>query len=222
MEQQNVFNNLATFVAASPGFPYGSLPIIKTYQCPSDFTQTSTPPGLGSYLNNALVFAGQCTVTPGPPVTAFIAAPPNPGGLMVPDSYDPGGIWTGGVTRFPAGIPDGTSNTIFWVEALAFCGQYPIYWTMTNVNWPNADWAMAAFDQSKTPPSAYFYPGTSGGQCSTLGYPFYKQQGVSGHPAVVMAGLGDGSVRPLTQGMSQPTYNLALIPNDGLVLGSDW
>jgi prepilin-type N-terminal cleavage/methylation domain-containing protein len=225
MEQQNVFNNLVTFAAASPGFPYGSLPIIKTYQCPSDFTQTSTPPGLTSYLNNALVFAGQCTVTLGPPVTAAVLGPPNPGGIMVPDGIDPGGVWTGGVTKYPAGLPDGTSNTIIWVEALAYCGQYPVYWTMTNVDWPNADWAMAAFDQSKTPPNAYFYPGTSGAQCSnskTGGYNFYKQEAASGHAAVVVAGLGDGSVRPLSQGMSQPTYCLALIPNDGLPMGPDW
>jgi hypothetical protein len=39
---------------------------------------------------------------------------------------------------------------------------------------------------------------------------------------VVLVGLGDGSVRPLSGGMTQYTYNLALIPNDGLVLPSDW
>jgi hypothetical protein len=37
-----------------------------------------------------------------------------------------------------------------------------------------------------------------------------------------MAGIGDGSVRPLTQGMSQNTFNLALIPNDGLPMPPDW
>jgi hypothetical protein len=47
----------------------------------------------------------------------------------------------------------------------------------------------------------------------------YDKQASSAHPAVV---LGDGSVRPLSQGMTQYTYNVALIPNDGLVLPSDW
>jgi hypothetical protein len=32
----------------------------------------------------------------------------------------------------------------------------------------------------------------------------------------------DGSVRPISQGTSQLTFNLLLIPNDGMVLGSDW
>jgi hypothetical protein len=216
---------LPTFVAASPGFKNGSLPIIKTFQCPADFTQTRTPPGLTSYLSNALMFAGQCTVTSLNPPTASILGPPNPGGSMVPSPQQYGPVWTGGVTTYPAGIPDGTSNTIFWAEALSFCGQFPICWSMTLVDWPNADWSMLAFDEGKTPPNAYFYPGTSGAQCSnstTGGYNFYKQQGVSSHAAVVMAGLGDGSVRPLTQGMSQPTYNLALIPNDGAPMPSDW
>jgi hypothetical protein len=47
-------------------------------------------------------------------------------------------------------------------------------------------------------------------------------QASSAHPSAVMAVLGDGSVRALSQGMSSYTYNLALIPNDGLVLGADW
>jgi hypothetical protein len=38
----------------------------------------------------------------------------------------------------------------------------------------------------------------------------------------MLAALGDGSVRNLNQGMSQLTFNLAMVPNDGLPLGSDW
>ena len=216
VEQQNVFSNLPTFIVASSGFKYGSLPILKIYQCPSDPTQTDTPPGLTSYRANALVFGGKCDVTLGPPVTASL----NANNAQAPTPFGP--VWMGGVTKFPGGITDGTSNTIFWADALAFCGQYPDYWTMDQVDWANADWSMLAFDEGKTPPNAYFYPGTSLAQCTTLGYPFFKQQAASGHTAVVMAGLGDGSVRPLSQGMSQPTYNLALIPSDGMPLPSDW
>jgi hypothetical protein len=50
----------------------------------------------------------------------------------------------------------------------------------------------------------------------------YDMQASSAHPGVIMAAMGDGSVRPLSQGMSPYTYNLALIPNDGLILGTDW
>jgi hypothetical protein len=46
------------------------------------------------------------------------------------------------------------------------------------------------------------------------------------HPSsshnVIQACLGDGSVRPLTPGMSQLTFTIAMVPNDGLPLGSDW
>jgi prepilin-type N-terminal cleavage/methylation domain-containing protein len=216
IEQANVSNMLSTLAAQSSGLKWGGLPIIKTFQCPADFTQTTTPPGLTSYLSNALVFGGPCTVTSTSPPTASV------NGIMVPSPPQYGLVWTGGVTKYPSGIPDGTSNTIFWAEALAWCGQFPAYWTMTIVDWPNSDWAFLAFDEGKTPPNAYFFPGVNGAQCSSLGYNYYKQQAVSAHAAVVMAGLGDGSVRPLTQGMSQPTYNLALIPNDGVPMPSDW
>jgi hypothetical protein len=57
---------------------------------------------------------------------------------------------------------------------------------------------------------------------SYTSYYAYHAQAISNHTGVVMTGLGDGSVRPLSLGVSQVTYNLALIPNDGLPLGSDW
>jgi hypothetical protein len=43
-----------------------------------------------------------------------------------------------------------------------------------------------------------------------------------GHTATIQAGLGDGSVRNVSQGMSQYTWWMALIPNDGNPLPSDW
>ena len=33
---------------------------------------------------------------------------------------------------------------------------------------------------------------------------------------------GDGHVRNISQGISQNTFNIALVPNDGLPLPSDW
>jgi hypothetical protein len=34
--------------------------------------------------------------------------------------------------------------------------------------------------------------------------------------------MGDGSVRAINSGISQTTFNLAMIPSDGLPLPSDW
>jgi len=44
----------------------------------------------------------------------------------------------------------------------------------------------------------------------------------SGHTAVMIVGLGDASVRNVSSGVSTNTWWLALLPNDGLTLGSDW
>jgi hypothetical protein len=38
----------------------------------------------------------------------------------------------------------------------------------------------------------------------------------------MIVGLGDGSVRSDNQGISQVTFNIAMLPNDGLTLPSDW
>jgi prepilin-type N-terminal cleavage/methylation domain-containing protein len=55
----------------------------------------------------------------------------------------------------------------------------------------------------------------SGGQCD-------KRLASSAHTAGMNVGLGDGSVRFLSQGISPATFWNAVVPNDGHVLGSDW
>jgi prepilin-type N-terminal cleavage/methylation domain-containing protein len=214
MEQQNVFNILPPIAAA--GGPSKSLPVIKTYQCPSDPTQTTAPPGLSSYLCNYLVFGGPCIVTSTSPPSAYV------NGIKVKTPLANYPEYDGGVSKYPAAITDGTSNTIFWAEALAHCTIFPIYWTMTEADWSSADWAMVA--RWPNPPGALFYPNISMGLCNDTyaAYTLLHGQAMSSHTAVVLAGLGDGSVRPLTSGMSQTTYNLALIPNDGVPMPSDW
>jgi prepilin-type N-terminal cleavage/methylation domain-containing protein len=54
-----------------------------------------------------------------------------------------------------------------------------------------------------------------GGQCD-------KRLASAGHTAGMNVGLGDGSVRFLSQGVSPITFWNAVVPNDGNVLGSDW
>ena len=49
IEQQNVFNTLPTFLSGGDQ----STPIIKTFVCPSDPTQTASPPGLTSYFSGS-------------------------------------------------------------------------------------------------------------------------------------------------------------------------
>jgi hypothetical protein len=45
---------------------------------------------------------------------------------------------------------------------------------------------------------------------------------VSPHAAVMLVGLGDGSVRNVSSGISTVTWWLACVPDDGGVLGNDW
>ena len=44
----------------------------------------------------------------------------------------------------------------------------------------------------------------------------------SPHTAGIVVGLGDGSCRLVSNAVSQSTWYLALTPDDGAVLGSDW
>ena len=44
----------------------------------------------------------------------------------------------------------------------------------------------------------------------------------SPHPGVMIAGVGDGSVRTVSSNVSGTTWRNACIPDDGVALGSDW
>jgi hypothetical protein len=60
-----------------------------------------------------------------------------------------------------------------------------------------------------------FQGGPSTQQCN-----WYVTQG--GHTNSMQVGLGDGSVRGVSSGVSVTTWTNACIPNDGNPLGSDW
>ena len=49
-----------------------------------------------------------------------------------------------------------------------------------------------------------------------------KGQSQSFHPGSVVVGVADGSVKTVSANISQPTWQNALTPSDGAVLGSDW
>ncbi len=203
---------------------------IKTYQCGSD-------PSIGqcldwcngdsSYAGNFLVFGGMNNIN------------------VTPKSSNWNTVWDG-KTRYPASIPDGTSNTIFFAEKYARCNG--------NGN-PGGNWWMRGILHGST--SALkggddSYPGdrlsgvfaggrgndgtrwlqgtaslfqvqplkflaTSGG-----GGRCDKRLASSGHTGGMNVGMGDGSVRFLPQGISATTWFFALTPANGEVLGADW
>jgi prepilin-type N-terminal cleavage/methylation domain-containing protein len=186
--------------------------VIKTFVCPADPTQpanTWNGYGMSSYAANLMVF--------------------QPGG--------PGTIQTAMI--------DGTSNTVMWAERYKYCGpssggHTDPAWAANPWSTPNGPWAIGIFGYTTATNRGYsqygwgglsgYYPdyGTSGG---SNGQPFqtgpvpsacnwYITQ--AGHSTSMNAGLGDGSVRSVTSGMSLNTWNLACIPNDGTPLPSDW
>jgi prepilin-type N-terminal cleavage/methylation domain-containing protein len=194
IEQQNLFNVMASYGSAWDTQNSINLDTPKTYVCPSDPTQQPNS-GLTSYGANAVVFGnGQYN---GSTVT-----------------YTQQSDTSYGYARFPASIPDGTSNTIMWTEKLAWCTNSNCTKQFFVSTWMNNDVPVVGWYQP--PMGVAFQTGANATNC--LGY----KAATSGHTAVLLAGLGDGSVRTISQGMSTTTFNLALVPNDGLPMPSDW
>src|SRR5579859_704501 len=201
IEQGNLYNATQCYVNGNPVTGYGiedggppNCPgykfinsKIKTYLCPSDPTGndgTTGWAGVGSYVYNGILFPAD---------------------------------WNG-YSRFPASITDGTSNTIFVTEVYAggtYRGSDQTLW------W----WDYNSF---QTPRSA-------NGDCGTLPYygpaftpmiqpaPSYCQnntirwgwggkasvcmcRAVSPHTGGINAGMGDGSVKFVAQGISPDTW----------------
>jgi prepilin-type N-terminal cleavage/methylation domain-containing protein/prepilin-type processing-associated H-X9-DG protein len=153
---------------------------VKTYNCPSDPSQTGNGgwnSGLSSYAYNAQVFL----------------------------------IDWNGRSRYPASLTDGTSNTILYTEQRASCVGF----------WP--DWGPSISDASwpqPTGPASIFLVRPPGVTCPYSAGNFYVA--TSPHTGGINVGLGDGSVRFVSQGISGATWWFAMTPNGGEVLGPDW
>ncbi|HEX5270281.1 MAG TPA: DUF1559 domain-containing protein [Gemmataceae bacterium] len=113
--------------------------------------------------------------------------------------------------RFPASITDGSSNTIFFTEMRSSCsGFWPDWGTsIADANWPQPTGPAVIF---QVRPPGTGCPYTDGSQ----------NRAISPHSSGIMAGLGDGSVRYVSQGVSANTWWFALTPAAGDVLGADW
>ncbi len=131
-----------------------------------------------------------------------------------------------GASVIPTSIPDGTSNTIFFGEIFASCGNSgsssyaaaglwadstlpwrPIMCHNTPLKSVNPGYAPCYLFQSFTPEMF--------NNCD-------PSRGQSGHMGGMNVGMGDGSVRFVSSGISTTTWAQVCDPRDNTVIGTDW
>jgi len=181
---------------------------VKTFICPSDNPGAyPTGPYLDKFSNALTSYIGNTAVL----------YPLGPGNMLT-------------------AMPDGTSNTIVWAEALFYCKNF--YGTTGRV------WAWIQPQTSGGAGSCPFFacdvagyshglPGV--GRCAwgtgQNGVLFQAAPGAnncvgdvpsSAHVGTMQVGMGDGSVHGITPTISYNTWENAITPNDGQPLGSDW
>jgi prepilin-type N-terminal cleavage/methylation domain-containing protein len=168
---------------------------VKTFVCPSDYSnvQSDPPHFTTSYGNNGLIFLQQAG-----------------------DNNSPG------LSRYPASISDGTSNTLMTVDVFREC--HAVFNDGNGHSWPGGN---DLFNDNTGDNGGAFPPGTYG---PTYSLPQYMPTAdkcddslpATGHTGGTNVGLSDGSVRFVGQGISGVTWWHVITPQGGEVLGSDW
>jgi prepilin-type N-terminal cleavage/methylation domain-containing protein len=240
LEQNNLFNSLPAGTTGSDSLnavPPAPVSRVATFICPSDYSgiradgtggDTSLvfpQPGvfnLGCYVANGQVFFGSYP--------------------SIPRTYQDG---TSGTVLFaehlalcrdPAGGNTATAGRDVWSAVNLTTGDAIVYWPGETA--PTPPGGQPGFGGLPLPGFAIGYPtamvadpnngnalswklpqiapsvGTSG-TCDPLTVN-------SGHPGVVLVTLADASVRPVSGGVSLRTWNAALTPAGGEILGPDW
>jgi prepilin-type N-terminal cleavage/methylation domain-containing protein len=200
MEQQNVYN-----LAINTGAGWGggvATTVVKSFICPSD--PTSNQGGQGKTGNGW----GSCSYAP-----MYLLFGQNA-------SQQAGsGQW---ITNTPSytlsTVTDGLSNQVGIVERYAYfpCCGWNNAWAYPEDNW-NWGWNSQG---SVYGPWGLYLPQVSVKTQGSWPYahPFYPNSAHTTMQTFIM----DGSVRGVSSGVSQNTWNNACTPNDGNVLGSDW
>ena len=192
LEQDNVYRLAGNNSANQRGA------LIRVYLCPSDPTvrRFNTDWAPTNYADNVMVFNSN------------------------------------GPQPLEVAMPDGTSNTVTFAERYQECaptnipGNTEPAWAAHPGNTPNSWWDIAGFGFNTAQNPDGYYP-----DYSYKGATFQADPSPdvclwrvtqSGHPGVMLVGLGDGSVRAVSAGVSLTTWVNACIPNDGNALGPDW
>jgi prepilin-type N-terminal cleavage/methylation domain-containing protein/prepilin-type processing-associated H-X9-DG protein len=171
---------------------------VKTYLCPSDPTQD------GGWAKSRTSYAYN--------------------GMVFPISYPWG--WGVGSQRFPASITDGTSQTVFFTEKEVLSTGTTNWTPDSGFNY-YPDWGpvIASVEGGLPTGTAAMFVVRPAITCSNSqgrGACARGDVANSPHTGGINAGMGDGSVRFVAQGVSATTWWSALTPNYGDILGSDW
>jgi prepilin-type N-terminal cleavage/methylation domain-containing protein len=212
--------------------------VLKTYICPSDPSYTAEAFNnfaFSCYAANALAFSKHSYNNgAGNFMFAYVTGR-DPSSVSVIDETYP--ICIGG-KRIPSAFPDGTSNTILWVEKYARCGPPPVppngnefmgstQWADRFAVYSGAFIGFYPNPNTVNPPSLVPINYGVNGYFQVQPNPWQSTNCIStvastGHPAGIQVCLADGSVRSCARGMSPQTWWMAIVPDDGNVLGSDW
>ena len=131
----------------------------------------------------------------------------------------------GGSARMPGSFPDGTSNTIFFAEKYSNCGSIggyvwsecgtPSYTPFFGTNAYNGNSAQGQQNMGYSPWNLPQWNATNQGNCNPATVQALSAGGI-------LCGMGDGSVRMVTQGVSSTSWYYANMPSDGGVIGPDF
>ena len=158
-----------------------------------------------------------------------------------------------GKNRISSNFPDGTSNTIAFVERYAVCGpgtasEWNTYRFVSRVwaeDGANPGPVTQKYNNGCFMSPTYWIPITGGyDPTPPINYPIDLKTGKSSYLLPIQAkptrvncetsrlqamtaggmlvAMMDGSVRSISTSISTDTLARALVPNDGLILGSDW
>ncbi|HEY7308872.1 MAG TPA: DUF1559 domain-containing protein [Gemmataceae bacterium] len=135
------------------------------------------------------------------------------GGCSYTANYLVFGNTAGGSAKIPSTFSDGTSNTLVFGQQFTVCSGMAVGWEMgmcgNPPTWPY--WYTSANYLSL--PLPQMGPNVSACDSMRLQSPY---------SAGMMSGMGDGSVRMISSGVSSYSWNLALNPSDGLTFDSSW
>jgi hypothetical protein len=142
-----------------------------------------------------------------------------------PEAY-PNDIWSwnnGAGAKTLVGITDGTSNTVFVAEKRMRCQDGGVGWghPADHRFWPVFARINLGWTSNPADPNYRLFPvpqvNPRPADCNLWQFP---AQGHSTSGTLVL--LGDGSVRMVNANISVATWSMAVLPNDGGILGPDW